>query len=236
MILYVNGDSHSAAAQATNDYSFANDDFAKVALGTKPHPANLAISYGMHLSKFLKLALICDAESGTSNERILRTSKEFIDKQDDTRNLFIVIGWTHCSKTEFIDTETGETLQADMLYPNSVPKKFEKEFRRQIVKRDLKNRTIDWHNKIYDFHRELVDNDIKHLFFNSVSTFESIAKDDQKDWKGHFMHPYKHNFCYVDMLDKAGFGSNELNNFNADAHFFWAKYLYNWLTDQNLFV
>jgi len=46
MILYVNGDSHTAAAEAVNAHAFAEDDSALRYLGRLPHPDNLAVSWG----------------------------------------------------------------------------------------------------------------------------------------------------------------------------------------------
>lgn len=231
MILYVNGDSHSAAAQAVNDFSFANDDFARVALGRKPHPDNLAASYGMHLSKMLKLALVCEAEAGCSNERILRITKEFLKKQ---HQCFVVIGWANPSKIEFWDSQENEMLQVDMLFPNSVPRYLEKEFRKHIVNLDIKEQNQRWHDSIYNLHQELTDADVPHLFFNSSSNFNSIPKDRRKDWNNRFIDPY--NSSYIEKLESAGFQCNDWQNFHDDAHFYWAKFLENWLTDNNLFV
>jgi hypothetical protein len=45
LILYVNGDSHSAGAEAVNDFCFANDDPLYYALGRIPHPDNERVSY-----------------------------------------------------------------------------------------------------------------------------------------------------------------------------------------------
>ena len=45
-MLYVNGDSHTAAAEAVNPHAFAEDDPALCYLGRSPHPANLAVSGG----------------------------------------------------------------------------------------------------------------------------------------------------------------------------------------------
>ena len=50
MILYANGDSHTAAAEAVNSYAFAEDDRNLVHLGRLPHPTNLAVSWGKKLS------------------------------------------------------------------------------------------------------------------------------------------------------------------------------------------
>lgn len=94
MILYVNGEDFSAGAKAANDFSFANDDFKYVALGAKPHPQNLSVSYGMHLSKMLKLALICEAEAQSSNERILDTTYNYIDSINSKQFTIVAIGWT----------------------------------------------------------------------------------------------------------------------------------------------
>ena len=42
MILYVNGDSHTAAAEAVNPHAWAMDDGELFYMGRAPHPANLA--------------------------------------------------------------------------------------------------------------------------------------------------------------------------------------------------
>ena len=72
MILYVNGDSHSAGAEAVNDYCFAEDDPFYYALGRIPHPDNERASYGCNIANELFAILHCDAESASSNSRIIR--------------------------------------------------------------------------------------------------------------------------------------------------------------------
>jgi hypothetical protein len=66
-MLYVNGDSHTAAAEAVNVHAFAEDDPALFYLGRAPHPENLAVSWGKQLSLSLRAGLRCDAESASSN-------------------------------------------------------------------------------------------------------------------------------------------------------------------------
>ena len=105
MILYVNGEDFSAGAKAANEFSFANDDFRYVALGSKPHPENLSVSYGMHLSKLLKLALICMAESESTNQRILDTTFEYLHKIDPKQHTIVVIGWAKIDKKNINDHE-----------------------------------------------------------------------------------------------------------------------------------
>jgi hypothetical protein len=105
MILYVNGSNYSAGAKLVNDFSFANDDFRHVALGLKPHPDNLATSYGMHLSKLLKLALVCGAEANSSNNRILDTTYEYINSIDVKQHTVVIIGWAKIEKRDAKDHE-----------------------------------------------------------------------------------------------------------------------------------
>jgi hypothetical protein len=105
MILYVNGSNYSAGAKAVNKFLFANDDFRYVALGAKPHPDNLAASYGMHLSKLLKLALICGAEANSSNTRILDTTYEYINNIDIKQHTVVIIGWAKIEKRDVQDHE-----------------------------------------------------------------------------------------------------------------------------------
>lgn len=98
MKLYINGEDFSAGAFAVNDFSFANDDFKYVAFGLKPHPDNLAASYGMHLSKMLALALVCEAEAQSSNQRIIDTTYNYINNISPKQYTIIVIGWAALDK------------------------------------------------------------------------------------------------------------------------------------------
>ena len=77
MILYVNGDSHTAAAEAVSPAAFAEDD-GHPELGRIPHPENLRVSWGQQLANRLNATLVCDAESAASNFRILRTTREWM--------------------------------------------------------------------------------------------------------------------------------------------------------------
>ena len=97
MILYVNGDSHTAGAEAANPHAFANDDPRYNYLGRLPHPDNLLVSFGNILAKNLSAELYCDAESASSNDRIIRTTRHYLrTNQPD----LIVIGWSTWEREE----------------------------------------------------------------------------------------------------------------------------------------
>lgn len=123
MILYVNGEDFSAGAKAVNDFSFANDDYRYVASGSKPHPENLSVSYGMHLSKMLKLALVCEAESQSTNERILKTTHTYINGISPKQFTNVVIGWAPITtKTIAVHDQIRDLHKA--LYKKKIPHLF----------------------------------------------------------------------------------------------------------------
>jgi hypothetical protein len=67
MILYVNGDSHAAAAEAVVPHAWAEDDGLLWGMGRQPHPENARVSFGCELANHLFAILDLDAQAGGSN-------------------------------------------------------------------------------------------------------------------------------------------------------------------------
>lgn len=231
MILYVNGDSHAAGAQAVNNYCFANDDFSKVALGRKPHPDNLAVSWGANLSKMLALALVCEAESASSNERILRTVHQFLDNLDQKRYPYVmmVIGWTNWERTEFLNN-ADEYIQITPGFTPEDPELLDR-YKKYVRETKYADKQFEWHLKIWHLHQLLELKKIPHLFFNANDTF---AGQEQFDWNNCYIEPYNQNFNYVNWAKENKFKCNEWYHYGPDAHLSWAQYLLNWLTKHNI--
>ena len=96
MILYVNGSDHTAAVEAVNQYAFAKDDYHHQQLKCAPHPDNLKVSYGVVLADLLKMMFYTDAEADSSNARIIRSTKEWIEEKAGivpTSDMFMIIQW-----------------------------------------------------------------------------------------------------------------------------------------------
>jgi len=96
MMLYVNGGSHTAAAEAINSFSYASDEHRYVHLKNAPHPENIKVSYGAVLANLLKMTFVTDAESESSNARIIKTTKEWIEEKADivpASDMFMIIQW-----------------------------------------------------------------------------------------------------------------------------------------------
>lgn len=235
MILYVNGDSHAAGAQAVNDFCFAHDDFTKVALGKKPHPDNVAVSWGSNLSKMLNLALVCDAEAGCSNERIMRTTEKFIHHNYKKTKFMVVIGWTNWTRTEWLDETTNELVQINASFSETAPAHMQTKFRQYVAKLNFTEKQTQWNDNIYQLHLDLTDKSIPHLFFNSNDNLKEVPKDLRKDWNHCYIDPYTPN-NYINTCVRAGFVHNEWYHFKQDAHLFWAQHLFNHLTANNISV
>jgi hypothetical protein len=91
MILYVNGDSHTTAAEAINQYIVAGEDPKFLHLGSLPHPENLAVSWGKLLSLTLRASFHCEAFSNNKVDKIISSTQDWI-KEKGKADL-IIIQW-----------------------------------------------------------------------------------------------------------------------------------------------
>jgi hypothetical protein len=98
MMLYVNGDSHTTAAEAVNQYIVAGEDQRLIHLGKLPHPENLAASWGKMLSLSLKMAFCCGACSDNTVDKIIEDTKKYI-KEKGSADL-VIIQWPATAEDE----------------------------------------------------------------------------------------------------------------------------------------
>ena len=178
MILYVNGDSHSAAAEAVNIHAFAEDDPQYFYLGRAPHPDNLSVSWGKLLSLTLRAGLHCAAESASSNARILRTTREWLATRQDLDELLVIIQWSTWEREEWYDEKFKQYFQVNASGQDMVPQELQEKYRQYIMGIDWEWKTQEAHDQIWQFHKELEAQGIKHIFFNGNTDFSKIK--DQK--------------------------------------------------------
>ncbi len=219
MILYVNGDSHSVGAEAINPHAFANDDPQYKHLGKFPHPDNLKVSYGQLIANNLDYDLMCDAESGASNTRIIRTTYSHLEK---TTPDLIVIGWTTWEREEWMFGDKYYQFSAGM-NPVNLPKEISEIYKKWIVTRDRPHIYCEyWQERIWQLHQTLTSKHIPHVFFN---TFSCLHTQDHKDWNGSYLAPYDQTQTYYDQSIAQGFKPKNVHHFGTDAHRYWAEYL-----------
>jgi len=232
MILYVNGCSHTAAAEAAVDEAFAVDD-GQNGIDRRPHPANLAVSWCTKLAQHLGIEMYCDAESASSNDRMIRTTRDWIkNNPDKLSNTFMIIQWSTWEREEWL--HNGIWYQVNASGWDIVPPELRDRYKQYVIDVDWKVATRRAHDQIWAFHQELTHLQIPHLFFNGHSTFSELPAD--QDWGVSYIQPYSIDHSYSAVCRNNGFEyvNPKTYHFGADAHCFWANYVLQYINDNNL--
>ena len=235
MILYVNGCSHSAAAEAAVPHAWAIDDGQYWNRGTEPHPANLAVSYGRYIADALGAELICQASSGGSNDRIIRTTQAWIkDNPDCVKDTFMILQWTTWEREEWL--HNGTWYQVNASGWDIVPPELQDRYKNYVVNINWNVKTLEAHDKIWQMHHYLKDLGIRHLFFSGHSTFSDIR--NQQGWGKNYMHPYIREESYHNWLKNNGgtYANAASYHFDAKSHRLWAEHVLQYINDNNLIV
>lgn len=229
MNLYINGDSHTAAAEAVVPHAFAEDDPDLFELGRQPHPANFAVSWARQLSILMGARLHYDAESASSNTRILRTTRAWLEK--NTPDL-LIIQWSTWERQEWL--LDGVYYQINASGQDQVP-----ESHQHIYKEFVS--TVDWplctkqaHEDIWQFHLELRASNIPHVFFNGNNDFSRIAQ--KQNWHMNYLAPYDPSQTFDSLLRQNGHEPRHNSwHFGKDAHSFFAQFMLQYCIDHQFF-
>jgi len=232
MILYVNGDSHTAAAECVNNHAFAEDDSRYWYLERRPHPDNLKASWGKLLSERLASSFHYGCESASSNDRIIRTTREWIiEHSKSLKNTLMVIQWSTWEREEWAIGD--EYYQVNASGIDVVPESHQQQYKEYIANIDWDKKTIESHNRIWQFHKELEDADIKHIFFNGNNDFSKIKK--QKDWGTCYIDPYNPESTFHAIVSKKCDTVSPISwHYGPDAHRLWANYILHYIIDNKL--
>lgn len=226
MILYVNGCSHTAAAEAVNPHAFADDDPALSYMGRLPHPANLEVSWGKRLSQPLKATFKCDAESAASNTRILRTTRSWLAQNHSfIPNLLMIIQWTTWERQEWLID--GEYYQITASGTDDIPADHVERYKRYIADLDWHACRQQAHEEIWQFHQELNDQDVKHIFFNGNNHFGDLPQSGFRDWDKCYIGPYDGQMTFHQWLINNGHETVAPNSwhFGKESHAAWSRFV-----------
>jgi hypothetical protein len=235
LILYVNGDSHTAGAEAVNTYSFARDDSLYWNMDREPHPDNLRVSYGCELANMLGAILQCDAESASSNARIIRTTRTWLAKRADAvHDILVIIQWSTWEREEWL--HNGIYYQIGASGTDHVPAELTERYKNFVADVDWQHKTQQAHDEIWQFHNELKLNQIQHVMFNGNSHFGKISQTC--DWSQCYMAPYDPDQTYDSVLRNNRFKTVNPDSwhFGQSAHCFWADHVLQYIYDNNLIV
>ena len=232
MILYVNGDSHAAAAECVNQHAWAMDDGLYWGLGQQPHPDNERASFGCELANGLGAVLRLDAQAGCSNQRIIRTTNAWLDQHDARQDLFVLIQWSTWEREEW--WHDGEWYQVNASGTDHVPAQLHDRYREFVADIDWNARTESAHNDIWQLHQRLIRDGVAHLFFNGNCHFGTVQH--RHDWNGHYIKPYDSRGTFDSVLKHQGFRTVRPDSwhFGPDGHCFWAEYLLQYINDNHL--
>jgi hypothetical protein len=234
MILYVNGDSHTAGAEAVNAHAFAEDDSTLFYLGRAPHPENLAVTWGKVLSLALRSGFRCDAESASSNTRIVRTTREWLAGGGANHpDQLVVIQWSTWEREEWL--HNGTYYQVGASGTDHVPQELQEKYRNYVIGTDWRSKTEQAHKDIWQFHTELKDQNIRHIFFNGNNDFSHLT--NQKDWGVNYICQYDPDQTYDAVIRSNGIDTVMPNSwhFGRDGHSSFARFILNYIIS-NKFV
>lgn len=229
MILYTNGDSHTAAAEAVNPHAFANDDPKLRHLGRAPHPQNLAVSWETKLSQALKMMLHCDAESASSNARIFRTTNEYIAAKEGIippEDIFMIIQLSTWEREEWPYVD-GEYYQVNASGIDDVPEEWKDKYKDYILNISWEQKTKEAFKQVIQMHEQLNEQGFKHVFFNGNNSFFDIPEDERYDFGASYIDPYLPEGTFDGWLQNAGYSPVITSNYHygPDAHSAWAKHV-----------
>jgi len=208
MMLYVNGDSHSAGTDLKD----------------------ISQAWPTILSNKLNLNVINESKPGGSNPRILRTTGNFTTHAKD---IFVVIGWTSWEREEWYVDNKYYDVNAGGHDP--LPEKLIARYKSWVIKQDEEQRRCKSeiaHDQIYKLHCQYKDRKIPHLFFNALMPFTPCTQ--KVDWHNNYFGPYENESSYYWHLTKAGFISNEFYHHSELAQSYWANVLYEYIIQKNI--
>jgi len=235
MIIYVNGDSHTAAAEAVNNHAFAEDDARYNYLGRLPHPDNLSVSWGQILANMIKAGFKCDAESAASNARIIRTTRAWLkNNYTSLSNTLVIVQWSTWERQEWLIDSVYYQINASGI--DHVPESHHAQYRDFVMSVDWKLAAEQAHCTIWDFHQELTALDVPHIFFNGNSCFDQIDHDNRADWGVSYIGPYDAQSTYSQWLINNGHTtvSPDSWHFGQSAHAAWAKFVLQYIVKHQM--
>jgi hypothetical protein len=242
MILYVNGDSHSGGCEAVRPECFLSDNwpyYEKLVnsnlidlwgdeIRWAPTPENVQVSYGQVIADKLSALLHCHARGAGSNDRIIRTTKEYLKTHKPD---VIIIGWSTFEREEWYNEHDNIWYQVNASGHDYVPEKWRNRYKDFIINVNWNEKAKKTHEDIWLFHQYLKSLSIPHLFFNSHNYFWGfIDQYDQYDWGDNFIKPYDW-FSYTYYLEKiCKLPRPKNNHYDLTGHQLWAEFLMPYLT------
>lgn len=216
--IYVNGDSHIAGAYLDNMY--------------QPN-----ISFAGLLAKQNNLEYKNEAKAGGSNDRIIRTSKEYL-KDADPSSTAVFIMWSTFERTEWFYENEWHQISGQPKYEPNKNQKLNKLWREytDAFWHDTNEKTsifyfsrsIESQYKIKEFGEWLKNKNFKYLFSHAHSSFFYKKSGFEIEWEDStwlFNRPYDHYITFCNKVIELGHKPDIYWHFNEQAHKDYAEYI-----------
>jgi hypothetical protein len=205
MILYVNGDSHSYG------------------LGVDPKQ-----TFAYRVARHFGLTLVNHAQVAASNQRILRTTRDYLKHQEPA---MVLIGWSTWEREEWLHDD--QYYDVNSSGHSGLPTELHTQYKQWVIEQtadavDVKSQ--QYHADIYQLHQDLKNTN--HLFFNCMYNFFKIL--EPVDWQDNYVGPYDNDLSYYHYLKSLGYTTDAWYHYGADAHTAWADRLIKHIEESNL--
>lgn len=207
MILYANGDSHTAP-----DFSYAGI-----------------------IAKQLGFEFINQAQGGSSNSSIIRRTCEYLEHS--TPDFVVIgwstwerEEWYHNGQYYTVTASGTDSV------PKELANKYKQWVIEQTPDLWME-KAKEWHERIYSFHLELEHKNIKHLFFNCMYDLFlhfQVNKNKMYNWNNTYVGPYDNNQSFYWYLKNKGLCPDKWYHYEADGHKVWAQFLIDYIRENKL--
>ena len=182
-----------------------------------------------------------DAVPGGSNQRIMRTSLDWIADNKD-KDLFVVIGWTGLTRIELWNQKNRvhkqHLLNFSLNYSNEDKKFYEKYWRETYNDYE---RVDNFIHQLIMFQGFLQINNIPFVFFDALPTVNNAELDmaafdhlDNLIDKKRYFQYNTINGCFYTWTIMNKYKQGPRKHPLEEAHKDWAKILYEYITENNL--
>jgi len=228
LILYVNGGSHCVGHGINNSPGMTYYDKTYSDIYSAPIPSSLRYSYGAILAEKMSANLVCQGQTGSSWNRVVRKTKQFVYQTIGKK--FVLLGVPTIEREEWF--YKGTYYQINDLPENNYPEELLTKYQDWL--KDLNNdcfwtrKSLEIYQSAIDLHKWLLENNVPHFFFNFKQSLSRIELDvsDIFDFGPYYLEPCNDNLTYYNWCRSQKFNNDEWGHFNSDAHCAWAEFLY----------
>jgi hypothetical protein len=135
----------------------------------------------------------------------------------------VIIQWSTWEREEWL--HDGVYYQVNASGIDHVPQSLQEKYRHYIMAIDWQYKTEQAHDQIWTFHKELEEQDIKHIFFNGNNSFGGIT--DKRDWGTSYIDPYDPKGTFSARLATAGIDTvaPDSYHYGKNGHSFWNRFM-----------